>query len=140
MNDPDIINTQEVIQMLDVIYKGVEVGCKDRCYIKGSGADSVKWVLELAIKLLSEYARAGISHLKFKKLSTNYRVDSMMEEVYGADSDVIKKLAKGVIEDELSGMIGEFIKYKEVEIVGTKYVYGSLFVGVDDNAKHDNQS
>jgi hypothetical protein len=134
VNEPDIINTQEVIQMLDVIYKGVEIGCKDRCYIKGSSADSVKWVLELAIKLLSEYARAGISHLKYKKLSTNYRVDSTMEEVYGADSDVIKKLAEGVIEDELGGMIGEFIKYKTVEIVGTKYVYGSLYVGVGDDA------
>lgn len=134
MNVPDIINTQEVIEMLDEIYKGVEVGCKDRCYIKAQGADTVKWVLELAIKSLSEYARAGITHLKFKKLSTNYRIDSTMEEVYGADSETIKTLAKRVIEDEIRGMVGEFITYKDVEIVGTKYVYGSLYVGVSDNA------
>ena len=55
MNNPDIINTQEVIEMLDVIYKGVEPGCKDRCYIKGSGADSVKWVLGLARDYLALY-------------------------------------------------------------------------------------
>ena len=56
MNEPDVINTQEVIGMLDVIYKGVEPGCKDRCYIKGSGADSVKWVLEEACEYLRTYA------------------------------------------------------------------------------------
>lgn len=74
------------------------------------------------------------THMNFKRLSTNYHLDRTMIEVYGVDSDVLKELAKRVIEDELGGMVGEFIKYKDVEIIGDKYVYGSLYVGVDDNA------
>lgn len=60
MIEPDLSRTHEVIEMLDEIRDSVEEGCKDRCYIKGSGADSVKWVLELARDYLAAYARLGI--------------------------------------------------------------------------------
>ena len=129
MKEPDLTRTREIIEMLDNIRDSVKDGCKDRCYISGLGVDSVKWVLELARDYLATYARLEIS---LKKISTNYRIGNMMEEVYGADSDTIKNIAKRVIEDELGEMIGTFIKYKDVEIMGTKYVYGSLYVGVDN--------
>lgn len=60
MIEPDLTRTHEVIEMLDDIRDSVEPGCKDRCYIKGSGADSVKWVLELAADYLRTYACLGI--------------------------------------------------------------------------------
>ncbi len=60
MIEPDFTRTHEVIEMLDEIRGSVEPGCKDRCYIKGSGADSVKWVLGLARDYLALYACLGI--------------------------------------------------------------------------------
>lgn len=60
MTEPDLTRTHEVIEMLDMIRDNVKEGCKDRCYIKGSGADSVKWVLEEACEYLRAYARQGL--------------------------------------------------------------------------------
>lgn len=90
----------------------------------------LKWIAER----VNQPVEMITTHMAFRKLSTNYHLDRTMIEVYGVDSDVLKELAKRAIEDELGGMVGEFIEYKDVEIIGDKYVYGSLYVGVNDNA------
>ena len=86
--DVDLTRTHEVIEMLDMIHDSVEAGCKDRCYIKGSCADSVKWVLELAREYLAAYARQGI-YLKYAQEDDNSIKDVLdmmktkMNRIYG---------------------------------------------------------
>lgn len=63
----DLTRTHEVIEMIDEIYDSVEEGCKDRCYIKGSCAESVKWVLNQACEYLRAYALVNTTQLYMKK-------------------------------------------------------------------------
>ena len=65
--DVDFTRTHEVIKMLNEIYDGVEEGCKDRCYISGSCAESVKWVLNQACEYLRVYALVNTTQLYMKK-------------------------------------------------------------------------
>lgn len=83
--DVDFSRTHEVIEMLDEIRDSVEPGCKDRCYIKGSGADSVKWVLELAIEYLRIYALTSTTqlHKLDKTVDVSEVVDMMKAKLSG---------------------------------------------------------
>lgn len=86
--DVDLTRTHEVIQMLCEIYDGVEEGCKDRCYIKGSCAESVKWVLNQACEYLRVYALVNTTQLYMKKdVETVSDVIAMMKtklnSIYG---------------------------------------------------------
>ena len=83
--DVDLSRTHEVIEMLDLIYDSVEEGCKDRCYIKGSGADSVKFVLEEAMEYLRIYALTSTTqlHKLDKSVDVSEVVDMMKAKLSG---------------------------------------------------------
>lgn len=104
MTEPDLTRTHEVIEMLDLIRDSVKEGCKDRCYIKGSGADSVKWVLEEACEYLRAYARMGI-YLKYAQEDDNSIRDVLdmmktkMNRIYGKSCYIDTDSAKEAIDE-----------------------------------------
>lgn len=81
----DFTRTHEVIEMLDEIYDSVEEGCKDRCYIKGSCAESVKWVLEQACEYLRIYALTSTTQLveMNKDVNVSEVIDMMKTKLSG---------------------------------------------------------
>lgn len=83
--DVDLSRTHEVIEMLDLIYDSVEEGCKDRCYIKGSGAESVKFVLEEAMEYLRIYALTNTTqlHKLDKSVAVSEVIDMMKAKLSG---------------------------------------------------------
>ena len=86
--DVDLSRTHEVIEMLDLIYDSVEEGCKDRCYIKGSGAESVKFVLEEAMEYLRIYALTNTTQLhtlekEYLRVDVSEVIDMMKAKLSG---------------------------------------------------------
>lgn len=86
--DVDLSRTHEVIDMLNIIRDGVKEGCKDRCYISGSGADSVKWVLEEAIEYLRVYALTNTTQLhkldkEYMRVDVSEVIDMMKQKLNG---------------------------------------------------------
>lgn len=104
MTEPDLTRTHEVIEILDIIRDNVEPGCKDRCYIKGSGADSVKWALKEACEYLWAYARQGLL-IKYAQEDDNSIRDVLdmlktkMNRIYGKSCYIDTDSAKEVTDE-----------------------------------------